>query len=196
MLHLSMSEVFGQLKTVAAIPFSRCALNIQELVPFDSWNYGARTGRPSGLSGGRRRLIKIGPEAARAVIQSLPESQHARGSLLVAVFVVSQIEAFPRRKSFWGDYPATTGPDALITYWATTGGKVSHPTAIRILPYRTTIHILNPPIAAYFPISPFHSFVIGKDKIRSPRPALVAVNYDKADERFRSPGRGSGSKAF
>ncbi len=120
MLHLSMSEVFGQLKTVAAIPFLMRNLNIQELVPFDSWNYGAERVASDYPAAGA--LIKIGPEAARAVIQSLP-GLNTPEDRLVAVFVVSQIEGVPEAEEFLRRLPATTGPDALITYWATTGRK-------------------------------------------------------------------------
>jgi hypothetical protein len=96
-LNLGLAEVFGRLKTVAAIPFLISHLSIM----------GDALGDPSIKSPevierafpAARALIRIGPEASRAVIRACDAPMKHRDRLM-AIFVVGRIRGVPEAKDF------------------------------------------------------------------------------------------------
>jgi len=114
-----LAEVFGELKIAAAIPFlvSRIGLRSTRYVALSPWLKSEEVIEKTfpALSA----LIKIGPDASRAVIQGYP-SLTMLDERLAAMFVVSHIAGVPEARDFLIRVPAAANTECI---WAERGLK-------------------------------------------------------------------------
>jgi hypothetical protein len=99
-LDIGLAEVFGQLRVTAAIPFlvSRLGLQNPRFVGFSTWLKTEEVIEKTfpALSA----LIKIGPDASRAVIEAYP-SLRTLDERIAAMFVVSHVTGVPEARDFF-----------------------------------------------------------------------------------------------
>ena len=118
-LYVGMAEVFGQLKTKAAIPFLIKNISLQRGLP--SPNTFMKTPQvieqrmPAVAA-----LIQIGPDAAKAVMRSFSERSD-EGERLATIFVVSRIKGVPEARDF---LTSVLGRANMERFWAEEGLKI------------------------------------------------------------------------
>jgi len=96
-LNVGLADVFGRLRTAEAIPVLIKNIGIERLVPGDTWSRGPERIAADYPAAGA--LVRIGPEASKAVIHA-SEQPMPPMDRVVAVFVVSRIQGVPEAKQF------------------------------------------------------------------------------------------------
>jgi len=120
-LYIGLADAFGQLKTKDAIPF--LIKNISYLsrtspVDLAPWLKTAKVITETFPAIGA--LIRIGPEAARALIRA-SQGQMTPADRLAAIFAISQTRDVPEGRAFLA---SALGHANVERYWATEGLKL------------------------------------------------------------------------
>jgi hypothetical protein len=117
-LDIALAEVFGRLKTAEAIPFLMRNITIERWPPSpDTWTKTVKVieDRMPAVSA----LVQIGPEAARAIMQTYDMSLDFQ-QRLARIFVVSQVHNVPEAQAF---LTTVAGQANLERFWAEEGLK-------------------------------------------------------------------------
>jgi hypothetical protein len=118
-LDAAMAEVFGRLRTTAAIPFLIRKISLQHLPATPNvWTKTAVSVRERAPAVGA--LIAIGPDAEKAVIHT-PREEMTFEERLAATIVVSQIGTTPDAREYLLSVLKSAG--RLEQYWAEEGLK-------------------------------------------------------------------------
>jgi hypothetical protein len=113
-LDVGLADAFGRLKTRAAIPFLDQNIGIDRTPAGNTWLKSAEVleDRLASVTA----LIRIGPDAAKAVIKAYGSMQ--ANDRLAAIFVISRLEYVPEAKAF---LTSALGQANLERYWAEDG---------------------------------------------------------------------------